>query len=183
MEYKSIDLSSYPRREHFAHFRDMQYPFVTLTAQVEVTDWLRCLKEAGYPFFLCFQYAVARAANRVPEFRQRIRDNGIVEYAFCNPSYTVALPDRTYRYCMVNANQSLEEYLKEAYKKQEQALHAENLEEEGDVQSLLFTSCVPWQNFSGCTMPFPNSHFSIPNIVWGKCRTEQFLDLEAGQIM
>ena len=103
MKYKSIDLSSYPRREHFAHFRDMQYPFVTLTAQVEVTDWLRCLKEAGYPFFLCFQYAVVRAANRVPEFRQRIRDNGIVEYAFCNPSYTVALPDRTYRYCMVNA--------------------------------------------------------------------------------
>ena len=183
MEPRRIDMETYPRREHFEHFRHMEHPFATMTVQVEVTDWLRRLKEAGAPFFLCFQYAVARAANRVPEFRQRIRDGGIVEYAFCNPSYTVALPDGTYRYCMVNADQPLPDYLREARVKQEAALHAEHLQEEGDAQSLLFTSCVPWQTFSGCTMPYPDAQFSIPNVVWGRTRTEKRLALEEGRII
>ena len=183
MSAKTIDMTAYPRKEHFQHFLDMAYPFITMTVQVDISDWLQRLKQAGYPLFLCFQYAVSRAANLVPEFRQRIRGEGIVEYDFCNPSYTVALPDGTYRYCMVNANQPLEDYLAEARVKQERALQAQHLQEEGDVESLLFTSCVPWVYFSGSTMPFPHTRFSIPNVVWGKYRTETVLGLVEGQVV
>ena len=175
-----IDMASYPRREHFEYFMSMENPFITMTVQVDITDWLHRLKETGYPLFLCFQYAVTRAANRIPEFRQRIRDRGIVEYKFCNPSYTVALPDGTYRYCLVNADQPLEKYISEANRKQEKAIREEHLREEGDPQNLLFISCVPWVSYSSCTMPFPDPLFSIPNIVWGKYRTESVLRLEDG---
>ena len=183
MAHRIIDMSTYPRREHFDHFRSMAYPFVTMTVQVDLTDWLPRLKARHYPMFLCFQYAVARAANRVPEFRQRIQGDGIIEYDFCDPSYTVALPDGTYRYCRVNADQPLLGYLAEAKVKQEAALHDEHLREEGDAMSLLFTSCVPWQNFSACTMPYPSPDFSIPNVVWGRYRTEKYLAMDGGQIV
>ncbi|WP_026508325.1 CatA-like O-acetyltransferase [Butyrivibrio sp. MC2013] len=183
MNYKSIDMSTYPRRDHFEYFKDMEYPFVTMTVQVDITDWLRRLKESGYPLFLCFQYAVSRAVNSVPEFRQRIRGNGIIEYDQCNPSYTVGLPDGTYRYCMVNADQPLKDYLTEAKIKQEKALNSSHLQEEEDVESLLYTSCVPWQTFSGLTMPYPDTHFSIPNVVWGKYTTEKIPALENGSLI
>ena len=183
MEYRYIDMTAYPRKEHFEHFLSMEHPFSTMTVQVDLTDWLPRLKASGYPLFLCFQYAVAQAANQVPEFRQRILDDKIIEYRFCNPSYTVALPDGTYRLCMVNADQPMEDYLQEAKIKQEKSLHAEHLMEEGDVRSLLFTSCVPWQNFTACTPPYPNSLFSVPNVVWGKYRTEKYLALEEGRIV
>ena len=124
--YKNIDMTTYPRKDHFDHFRNMEYPFVTMTVQVDISDWIKRLKKAGYPFFLCFQYAVARAANSVPQFRQRIEDDGIIEYSYCNPSYTVALPDDTYRYCMVNTDQPLNAYLEEAKVKQECIYRAKN---------------------------------------------------------
>lgn len=183
MSYKNIDMGSYPRKEHFEYFKTMQYPFVTMTVQVDITDWFKKLKKAGYPLFHCFQYAVSRAANSVPQFRQRIKGDGIIEYDFCNPSYTVALPDGTYRYCMVNADQPLNDYLAEAKIMQDKALHDDHLHEEGDKMSFLFTSCVPWQNFTGATMPFPSSDFSVPNINWGKYKVEKYLALEDGQVV
>ncbi|RKM57636.1 chloramphenicol acetyltransferase [Butyrivibrio sp. XB500-5] len=183
MNYKTIDMTKYARKEHFDHFRSMVYPFVTMTVQVDISDWIVRLKKAKYPLFLCFQYAVSRAANAVPEFRQRIKGDGIIEYDYCNPSYTVALPDETYRYCLVNTDQPLEDYLAEAKVKQEKALSDEHLEEEGESESHLYTSVVPWQDFTGGTMPYPSSDFSVPNVVWGKYKSEKYLAMEGGNIV
>ena len=155
MSRKHIDMSKYPRIEHFNHFLAMDHPCASVTVQVDITDWVPRLKASGCPFFLSFQYAAVRAANRIPEFRQRIVPEGIVEYDYSNPSYTVALPDG----------------------------EAERLEEEGDVLSLLFTSCVPWLNYTEAMMPYPSNHFSIPNICWGGYKTEKYLALEDGQVV
>ena len=160
----NIDMSVYPRKEHFEHFLAMENPFIT-------DDYIFELEQK---FFLCFQYAAAQAANSVPEFRQRIADGGIVMCDRCSPSWTVALPDGTYRYCTANADQALEEYLTEAKAKQEAALKDEHLTEEGDVLSQIFVSCVPWISYSGVTMPFPNREFSIPSLLWGKYSTEKY---------
>lgn len=183
MSRKYLDMSKYPRLEHFNHFLGMDHPCVSVTVQVDITDFVPGLKAAGYPFFLSFQYAAVRAANRVPEFRQRIHNGAIVEYDFCNPSYTVARPDGTYRYCLVNANQPFAQYLEEGRIKQAAAVESEHLkEEDDDILSLLFTSCVPWLNYTEAMMPYPENHFSIPNICWGGYKKEKYLCLEDGNV-
>lgn len=182
MSRKHIDMSTYPRLDHFRYFLGMANPFVTITVQVDLTDWLPRIRKAGYPFFLSFQYAVVRAANRVPEFRQRILGEGIVEYDFCNPSYTYGLPNGTYCYCLVNADQPLTDYLEEARIKQENALKQQSLEEEGDFLGQLFISCSPWVNYTQLNMPWSDNRFSIPNIVWGGCKTEKHLCLIDGSV-
>ena len=183
MSRKYIDMTKYPRLDHFRHFLTMQQPCVSITVQVDITDWLSRLKASGCPFFLSFQYAVVRAANRIPEFRQRIVDEEIVEYDYCNPSYIVSLPDDTYRYCNVNVNQPFAQYLKESRVKQDAALHSEHLEEEeGDVLGLLFISCVPWFNYTEAMMPYPGGSFSNPSFCWGGYRTEKYLALEDGRV-
>ena len=183
MSRKYIDMTKYPRLDHFRHFLTMQQPCASITVQVDITDWLSRLKASGCPFFLSFQYAVVRAANRIPEFRQRIVDDKIVEYDYCNPSYIVSLPDDTYRYCNVNVNQPFAQYLKESRVKQDAALHSEHLEEEeGDVLGLLFISCVPWFNYTEAMMPYPGGSFSNPSFCWGGYRTEKYLALEDGRV-
>ena len=183
MSRKYIDMTKYPRLDHFRHFLTMQQPCVSITVQVDITDWLSRLKASGCPFFLSFQYAVVRAANRIPEFRQRIVDDKIVEYDYCNPSYIVSLPDDTYRYCNVNVNQPFAQYLEESRVKQDAALHSEHLEEEeGDVLGLLFISCVPWFNYTEAMMPYPGGSFSNPSFCWGGYRTEKYLALEDGLV-
>ena len=183
MSRKYIDMTKYPRLDHFRHFLTMQQPCVSITVQVDITDWLSRLKASGCPFFLSFQYAVVRAANRIPEFRQRIVDDKIVEYDYCNPSYIVSLPDDTYRYCNVNVNQPFAQYLEESRVKQDAALHSEHLEEEeGDVLGLLFISCVPWFNYTEAMMPYPGGSFSNPSFCWGGYRTDKYLALEDGRV-
>lgn len=183
MSRKYIDMTKYPRLDHFRHFLTMQQPCVSITVHVDITDWLSRLKASGCPFFLSFQYAVVRAANRIPEFRQRIVDDKIVEYDYCNPSYIVSLPDDTYRYCNVNVNQPFTQYLEESRVKQDAALHSEHLEEEeGDVLGLLFISCVPWLNYTEAMMPYPGGRFSNPSFCWGGYKTEKYLALEQGQV-
>lgn len=182
MSRKEIDMQHYPRRDHFDHFRVMENPFIMLTDEVDISEWMPKIKKAGYPFFLSFQYALCRAANRIPEFRQRIVGDGIVEYDVCDPSYTYGLPDGTYRYCRVNVMQPFPDYVREARRKEAEALHAEHLAEEGDIMSLFFTSCVPWVSYTGLIMPYPDRNLSIPNIVWGKYKKEKVLVLEDGKV-
>ena len=79
MTCKKIDMDTYPRLGHFKHFLTMANPFLSVTVQVDLSEWLPRIKKSGLPFFLSFQYALVRAANRIPEFRQRIVGEAIVE--------------------------------------------------------------------------------------------------------
>ena len=96
---KYIDLETYPRRSHYEFFKAMAYPYVGMTANVDVTNILRATKALGGASFLGCLWVAATAANSVPELRQRIVDDQIVEYDHCNTAHTVALPVRTFCNC------------------------------------------------------------------------------------
>lgn len=40
-----IDLSDYPRKEHFAHFLTMTQPFLTMTVKVDITGFLERVRQ------------------------------------------------------------------------------------------------------------------------------------------
>lgn len=167
-----IDMAAYPRREHFAHFLNMAQPFLTMTVKVDITGFLERVHQAEVPFFLSFLYAVTQAANRIPEFRQRIDRDGILEYAHCDPSFTVALADGTYRYCLVHTDQPFPQYLEEGLRKQQEAIIAEHLEEEEDPLGQLFISTLPWVHYESLETPWPDNRFSNPSITWGRYQAD-----------
>ena len=114
MDYKELDMSAYARRAHFDYFRSLGYPYVGVTVNVDITDLVRKAKEEELPFFLSLCYCVAQAANAVPEFRQRIHGDGIIQYEWCQTSHTVALEDGTYCYCTLESDMSFRDYLPRA---------------------------------------------------------------------
>ena len=75
-----IDMDAYPRKSHFEYFNSLAYPYVGLTANVDVTNVLRFAKEKGGSSFLAVLYVAVQAANEVPQLRQRIEDDRIVEF-------------------------------------------------------------------------------------------------------
>ena len=38
MPYKHIDMTKYPRHDHFRHFLTMNQPFISITVQVDISD-------------------------------------------------------------------------------------------------------------------------------------------------
>ena len=164
-----IDLNTYPRRSHFDYFRSLAFPYVGLTANVDVTNLIRYAKERQGSPFLAILWAASRAANSVPELRQRIEGDRIVEFDHCDVGHTVALPDHTFCNCHTDCRRPLEDFLVYAKRCQEEAMqHHGFVNPEEDESGLIFTSCVPWVSFTQCVQPVPIPADCNPRIVFGK---------------
>ena len=153
-----IDMDAYPRKSHFEYFNSLAYPYVGLTANVDVTNVLRFAKEKGGSSFLAVLYVAVQAANEVPQLRQRIEDGRIVEFDYCNIGYTVAMPDNTFCNCYTECRMPIEEFFVDAKKRQEEAkLHPGFVNPDEDETGLIFASCVPWVSFTQCVQPAPTT--------------------------
>lgn len=169
MRYRYLDMENYKRKEHFAYFNSLVYPYVGLTANVDITELLREIKTKGWPFFLTLCYCACEAANQIPEFRQRIIDGKIAEFDRCATSHTVALENGTFCYCTLESDLPFSEYLPYAIKKQEEAKQAASIaEEKEEAYSKFFISSLPWISYTALIQPTPVPADSNPRITWGK---------------
>ena len=164
---RTLDWAEYKRRGHFEYFSSFGNPYVSVTANRDITLLRRHAKEAGRPFFLTALYALGRAANSVPEFRQRVKDGRIVEFDDCPSSYTVALPDGTYCYCEADTRLPYERFILEAQKKQDDAVHNPSIEE-SDPLPLFFVSSLPWLSFTSLALPTPTPADYNPRLTLGR---------------
>lgn len=168
MAYRIIDMDTYPRRAHFDYFRTLAYPYVGVTANVDVTELVRLCKEKGVSFYLTFMHAAALAADGIPQFRQRIREGGIVEYDECPTSHTEPLPDGTYCYCTLHHHMPFGEYIAQAEEARRLCREKASIEEDEDVESMYFISALPWLHYTALIQPVAGGDESNPRITWGK---------------
>lgn len=170
---KVLDMNTYKRKDHFEYFRSLAYPYVGVTVDVDITDFLEKIKEKKYPFFLSFLWCVNQACNEIPQFRQRIVNDSIVEYEYCHTSHTVSKEDETYAYCTLDARMSLDEFIQKSLPIHNQAKEEGNIEESAEeAQSLIFISTIPWISYTSLIQPVPIPADSNPRVTWGKYKEE-----------
>ena len=162
-----IDMEYYARKAHFDYFRTMQYPYIGTTVEVDVTELLEYCHAQKRSFYITFIHVAALAANGVPELRQRIRGDGIVEYSECPTSHVEMLEDTTYYYCTLHHDMDLCMYYDEA-EKSRQRYRTNGITEEEDVESMLFVSTLPWVHYSSLIQPVAGGDESNPRITWGR---------------
>ena len=171
---KVIDMNTYKRKDHFEYFRSLAYPYVGVTVDVDITSFLKTIQEKKYPFFLSFLWCVNQACNEIPQFRQRIVNDSIVEYEYCHTSHTVSKEDETYAYCTLDARMSLDEFIQRSLPIHNQAKEEGNIEESAEeAQSLIFISTLPWISYSSLIQPVPIPADSNPRVTWGKYKEEK----------
>ena len=166
-------MNTYKRKDHFEYFRSLAYPYVGVTVDVDITSFLKMIKEKKYPFFLSFLWCVNQACNEIPQFRQRIVNDSIIEYEYCHTSHTVSKEDETYAYCTLDARMSLDEFVQKSLPIHNQAKEEGNIEESAEeAQSLIFISTLPWISYSSLIQPVPIPADSNPRVTWGKYKEE-----------
>lgn len=168
MIYRTIDMNTYPRKAHFDYFRSLQSPMLGVTVDVDVTVLRDFCKGEGCSFYLAFMRCAARAANSVPQLRQRIRDGGIVEYDACGTSHVELREDGTYGYCTLYHNQPFREYIECAEAERARCRVAASIEEDEDVEGLYFITSLPWLKYTQLIQPTAGGDESNPRISWGK---------------
>lgn len=167
LQCKFIDLATYKHLSYFRLFSRMENPFINLTVKVDVTPVLEFCKKKGCSFYTAFIHLVAVSANKIPEFRQRIYNDGIIEYDNCLTSNIEILEDKSYCYCYLRHDMDWDEYLEYARIEREKSRENPTSIENSDILNFIYIFGVKFHSFEHLTLPYMNNKDSNPRISWG----------------
>lgn len=190
IDYRIIDLDSYPRRAHLEYFMSMMYPQMSVTAEVDVTALTEFCHREKCSFFLSFLHAVSLSADSIPQFRQRIHRltpeelrmpehaaaprEGLLqgleirEFTESPTSHTESAGNEMYGYCTLRHHMPWEEYITTATERQRQARKRGSLEEDTEIEAFTFATCLPWVHYLEVIHPMTDRYDCNPRFSWGK---------------
>ena len=91
-----IDMETWPRREHYRYFGNLDDPYFGIAAKADFTSCYLQARQDGESFFLYSLHRILRAVNAVAEFRYRIEDGGVVLYDIVGASPTIGREDGSF---------------------------------------------------------------------------------------
>jgi chloramphenicol O-acetyltransferase type A len=166
---RTIDLSTYPRRAHFDLFRALDYPHFNLTAPLDVTRFHAAVKAAGASFTIALVYLLSRSANRLPEFRRRVRGESLVEHDAVHPSHTVPVGDDLFAFTHIEYTDDYAQFAANARRAAQSAIANPTLQDEPGRDDWLFMTAIPWVAFTSISHPIHmHPADSIPRFAWGR---------------
>jgi len=172
-EPRIIDIATWARREQYELFRRFGYPYFSLTADVDVTALRESCRSAGASFTIGLVYAIARAANKTPAFRQRLRGEQVIEHEVVHPSITVRIDDDRFSFRNLPFQEPYAAFAREAAGRMEEARRSPSLWVEEDQDEFLYLTAIPWISFTAMVHPIPlDPPDSVPRIAWGKYRMQ-----------
>jgi len=172
---RTIDLDSWPRREHYEFFKPYPVPFFSITTSVDVAPLRKLLKARNVSFTVGLLYVLSRAGNDVPQFRQRIREDAPIEHACVHPGVTILCEEEVSQFCFLTYDEDFDRFARGASEaiertRQGRALVPESIVEDGRLRDdMLYCTSLPWFSFSGMLHPVgPDPMDSVPRIAWGR---------------
>ncbi|MGE4421468.1 MAG: CatA-like O-acetyltransferase [Pseudodesulfovibrio sp.] len=170
---KTLDMHDWPRKSLYDYFRTLPSPHFSLTADVDVTALISRAKPRGVSVFNAALYAVMRAANRIPELRQRLNGPDVVEFDTVHPSPTVPIDGDRFAFCYFDYADNWPDFDQNCAQAIEAGKQQTELEDDSAHRlDLVFTTCLPWLHFTSMHHPVQGPDDSFPRIAWGKF-TEQ----------
>lgn len=166
---RTINLETWPRREHFRLFGSFDHPHFGMCANVDVTSFRPYVRHNGYSFTVAVVYVIAWAANALPEFRWRIRGERVVEHEIVHPSFTILIKDDLFSFCTVEYAWDLPEFSARAAESIARVKAQPYLENDPGRDDMLYMSPIPWVSFTSFTHPMQlHPADSVPRFAWGK---------------
>ena len=166
---REIDMHTWPRREHFRLYNAFNHPHFSMCANVDITSFYPTVKEHGVSITVAIVYATSRAANSIPEFRYRIREEKVIEHEVVHPSVTILTDDDLFSFCEFNYTENFSRFAANAERSMADARDRPTLKDEPGRDDYLFMTAIPWVSFTSFTHPMRlHPADSIPRFAWGK---------------
>lgn len=165
-----VDLTQWPRQDHFQFFSGLSFPFFSVTPSLDVTNLRAYTKRHGLSFYYTLIYATVSAMNQLPDYLYKIRGAQIVRHDQLEPSFVV-MDEDTHLIKIVNVplEGSLEEFCRRAAELADAQSSPFPDPQQEHRDDLVYLSCTPWFSFTSLTNEMDcNPDDSIPRITWGK---------------
>jgi len=171
---KIIDITTWKRAEHYRFFQKADYPQYNICMNIDITNFLAATKKKKLPFYYAMTYAATEIANRVEEFRYRIRGEQVVLHDRTHPSFTDITPgSELFKLVTVDLEDSIEEFIQSAKKISSSQTSLFTPGDNDKRDDVVYITCIPWISFTSLshTMNLIKED-SIPRISWGKYFSE-----------
>jgi len=140
-----------------------------MCVNVDVTAFYPFVKRNGYSLTVSMVYVISRASNAIPEFRQRIRGDQVVEHEIVNPGFTILIDKDLFSFCTIEYAENFSEFAVRAAKNISYVKAHPNLENNPEKDDVLYMTSIPWVSFTSFTHPMQlHPADSIPRFAWGK---------------
>lgn len=171
MNFKTININSWKRKEHYEFFSQFDEPFFGIVSELDCTRAYEAAKKNGFSFFAYYLHKSLIAVNTIDEFRFRIKEKDVVLFEKIHASSTIGRKDETFGYSFIHFDKDFEKFSKLIKSETEriQSFSGLGLNENTKRIDTIHYSSIPWVKFSGLTHP-RNFKFadSVPKITFGK---------------
>ena len=166
-----IDMETWSRREQFKLFSAFDHPHFSMCAHVDLTAFYPLVKRCGHTFTTAIVYALTRTANDILEFRQRIREEGVVEHEVVHPAFTVlADVGDLFGFCAVEYKADFKVFAERTASMITCVKEDPSLSFDPGEDDQLYMTAIPWVSFISFNHPMhlhPTAD-SVPRFAWGK---------------
>lgn len=115
--YQIIEEATWKRAMHCRVFRDSVEPAFCVTFELDITRFLKRVKEQGYSFTLAMVYAVCKCANEIEEFRYRFVNGKVVLFDKIDTAFTWLNPEtELFKVVNVPMQDTMPDYIETAAK-------------------------------------------------------------------
>ena len=168
--YRLIDKKDWPRRELFDFYQKFDNPCFNISVSLEASHLHSCAKEQKESFFLLTLYAILRAANAVPQIRQRILGENIVEFERIAVMTPIMTEQEMFHQIWCEYAPTYSDFMQENASKVAAAKRAEPSPMEKHGEDFLCASCLPWLHFSAISQADLHFGQSVPILAWGRMK-------------
>ncbi|MBV4418454.1 chloramphenicol acetyltransferase [Clostridium tyrobutyricum] len=172
MDFKKIDMNTWPRREHFNYYINNIKCKYNLTSNIEITNLLFEIKKRNLRFYPSFIYVVSKAINHNMEFRMSYDNEGKLGYwKYTNPVYTLFHEDdKTFSDIWTYYNEDFSIFYADCVKDLETYKDVKGIKAKPNQPENFFpVSALPWLSFTGCSnISLNESKMLFPVITFGK---------------
>ena len=175
MKLNIIDLNTWKRSEHLLHYLNNLKNVVSMTVDIDVTNFLQQTRESSIRFFPAFLYVVTKTVNRHEEFRMGYGPEGKVGIwdEVC-PSYIVFHPDdETLTRIFTPWKDDFQMFYRSVTGDMDKHQSFRGFSIDNVPPNIFDVSCVPWTRYNSLDIHvFDKGTYLAPVITWGKFDTD-----------
>lgn len=175
MRLKYIDMDTWKRKKVFEHYYNDVKCSYNITADIEITELLREVKERRLKLYPVLIYILAKVVNSHSELRMNMDKDGKLGYwEYLNPAYTIFHREsESFSELWTDYFESFNDFYCSYLKDFEKYGNIDEFSPKEKKKAVFSISAVPWINFTGFNLNLYNSeNYLLPIFTFGKYVTK-----------
>lgn len=177
MNYKVIDKDTYYRKGVFKHFTQNCKCSTSMTARIDVTEFVEYSRKTNTKFYINFLYVLSKVLNSRDDYKMAYRweTEELICYDVINPIQYVFYEDtETCTPVYTSYDEDYETFYKAALQDIEQAKSSREYGLDAVNHTNWFdASYISWLSYDSLNIELPDGYlYFLPIINWGKYREE-----------